>query len=734
MLLTDRSPLGIVCLCLVFAVMGCPRDGGHAPDCPEDTPYFCSDEACHACCADDHCADHEECAEDYTCALDCEQLGEACSKVDDCCPGLACDWIVGECVPACADDQACQAETDPPDRTLVCRHGLCVHAPCLFPQDCPGAQVCFDGGCQNSPGCAQVDSCLITQEVVRVAPGQSARLRALALMADGRVAPGFAFDWVSDDPQVASVEAGQVQGGQDAGLVTIRAGVRGCQVDCVAAAHNPGFVPPGLMRVMVYEAESGRPVAGVTLSLDGVVVAATDENGTAEFDAGLPPGQAFELTASSADHHYLTIRGASGDDVRLALDRLEPPSAAAGFQGELQRVAAPCRVRGDPCEAHLGLVGSSLPERLHRLEARSLLGGRIRTEILLGGRQRTALLPCGAVLGINETYFKQRYQPVGVPGPRLTWSVHQSTNLSDYIETLGPILSDGDIDSAAFFMHLFRAAVAIYVDLGPVVSLSPRPMTADTGDLDFDGQTDDLVPDYADFPEIDLTALTPTRQRLEVNIPTMPAGVYDGVVVIAAARIKGIGLIPLGLGTGLDDAGEEAGVLDGIIEDPVVVDLVPVGDRLPAKAIDQFILALAFNLESYSSDRVTKRLAGQVLPVERLAGGTITLRPFMAQAEVTWDPSAWRLETRQVPAGAEILQAFFSDGQGRGWFVMGAAEDGTYRLPLAPPEGDRGQGAALLAIQPVPGVDWADLASGLAPLDAPLDWVQAFSFTEAGIQ
>ena len=375
----------------------------------------------------------------------------------------------------------------------------------------------------------------------------------------------------------------------------------------------------------------------------------------------------------------------------------------------------------------MGLAGASIPLRLHRLDAASLAGEPIRTHISLGIFSEELGIPGGLVLGINDTFYRDQVMRSAQAGLRPLWGLFGRSNLAVLIEYLGPYISAGDSAGAKMMIGMLAGLNVLSTDVGAVLDLEALDRVADVNDLDLDGDRGDLVPDYEGFPETNLQPRVEARYTLSVHVPSLKDSGYDSVLLLAGADLPGLGFVPLGIGAWLADWEED-------VEQPVQVRVAEVAGRLPLQSAQLMLIALAFNADSFDQDRVQKKLAGQIVRLSHLRSDVIQLAPFMPQAEVDWDALRWRLTVTELPEGTDLVQGFFHDQSDQGWFILAGPDDSSFVLPLAPPEGDRAQGAALLSVRMREGLDPAELTNLTGPrLDLVAKWVDAFSYTEAGL-
>ncbi len=713
--------LAVLVAC-TFGVAACDGGGDGGPDCEAQGLYLCNDGACHECCLDEHCAADEECATDFTCKKICTQANGDCSlDRGACCEGLVCDVFSSLCVTACTDAAGCAAaHADVPFAgDLQCTSGVCDFQHCTNDGQCRPGTVCYNGDCVSPSECADIASCSLVPGSAVTQQGTVVSFSATAFLQSGALAPGVTFTWGSSDDAIAAVAAGEVTGGANTGTATITATVASCAVTCDAAVMNYGAVAAADTRVVVIDELAGTPVEGATVILhtDPVATLATDAQGVVTF-AGVAPsaGTPLDVTVADQGYGYVTLVGMESNDLIVHTGKMHDPSMAGGYRGKMDFSKVIC-APGNPCEARLGLTGPSIPGNLFNLNVDVLIGELIQTHIELGGTAVDAPLPGGLVLGLNATWFKERYNPTGVPGTRVAWGLGGKLNLSTIIEIAGPIISGGteNIDVGALVVAILPLFSDFYTSLVPGVTVTPIAKVADVGDLNGDGSETDLRPNYDAFPALpggDMVLKVPMDKAhpLTVNVPNMtgPNFPYDAVIVVAGALVRDAGLVPLGLGAGVDAESQED-TPDGQI-DPISLAVSDVAGRLPAGQYQRVVLALALNIGSLmGEDSEGLNLAGQVFFVEDFTG-TVNLAAFMAPAAVTYDP-ATRAVTFGGLAGVDYLHMIFSGDGDSTWQVLAPADAASpWTLPPAALVGtDRSEGAAVVGIKLKQGVTFQDI-------------------------
>ena len=695
-----RCVTGWLVLLSIIATMSTCDSGEKS--CPEGQTK-CDDGECHQCCINDDCSgkladcpqDFTACSNDYMCECICLDEGEDCSgNLDVCCADLNCE--MGTCMPLCTTDNDCRWRypNDPYWSALSCKNGICQYLRCDDNMDCPGGRLCLEGYCVRCD-CPEIDECIVLPSVAVTRQGATARFAAAAYLTSGAVAPGITFSWESSDSVIATVDdTGLVTGSTDSGTAIITASILGCcDPVCDAAVFNYGLMPGGSTRVVAVDELSEIPIEGATVTLGNEVPVLTDANGVAEIAVELNASNPQDITISKQDYDYVTLKVVQTNDVLVHLSPLhhldftQDPPAKGTFSFDMIRCEPPLQT----CDVSLALAGLSIPPSLTNLGLDMLADGVIMTEVQLGGNTELMPFAPGFVWCLSQTCFKEYYTPEGIPGNRLAWGLGGKADLSELIDIIGPMISSGKFDTLDLFLEMGPTLGSFYTSMVPNVEIVPRPMVVDINDIDGDPATSE-VPDYDNFPLQYMTLKIGMDQEMTFNTPALPVGVYDGVVLIGGVIVRGAGFVPLGLAVGKDakDGGE---IPDGVIEDPIVLNVADVAGRIPEEQVHRTVLALAVKL---ADEGGPGRRAVQIMFVDSFAG-THDLPAFLLPVEATYDPQARNLEIVHVPDGVDFLQAVFSGEDDSGWHVF--TEDfSSFDLPAAPAEGDRADSAGIYAV------------------------------------
>jgi len=763
-------------LSLAMLVGAC--GGGGSTTCEFPTPKSC-DGKCAECCSDTDCGTNgtcsngvcqcktgfeQKCSADLMCVQCCEtsQCSDAacpgkvtCDKgkcknlgiIEDgdcfndptgCCPGLSCDVFTNTCQPECKGDADCQKLDVPFADDMSCKNGVCDFAHCTKDANCAGGKVCYNGNCVTIPGCDDLGSCQIVPATAVTQQNTKVKLAASAYFKSGALAPGVGFSWQSNDTNIAAISAtGEVTGGANSGVAEIKATISGCSITCTASVRNYGAVTSGSRVVVLSELEQ-TPIEGATV-VAGSETVTTNQNGEALLTTDLST-TAADVSIFHPQYHYLTLRGVNTKDVLAALGKLyqydfsknPPQEVAGGIRGKFDYGQVLCHETGS-CDVTFGLGGLSIPGNLVNLNFDLLIGGMVKSKIDLGSQKYEVALPAGLTVGVSNLEGKAYYTPTGIPGKRAAWGIGGRLVLSDLFGILSPVISGGEIEVGKILVALLPKFANFYTSIIPNLDIVPKPMVTDVNDINDNDKTDDLVPDYDNFPNHGMKLTIRTDQTMTFKIgtlPSKPAGGfwYDGVIVLAGVIAKDQGLIPLGLSAGVDVKDKEAP--DGKIDD-ITLNCADVAGRIPEDQIKRVVVVLALNMSGLMGDNNEGLSLGGVVKFVDEFKGTHEISGFITPpASATYNATERKLTVSGIPSGVTVNQVIFTGNNDANWSVMGVFGDGDYTLPAAPQSGDRAKNAKFISMK-LNTVDYQGLLKfDENNLTRMIELVDSFSFFE----
>jgi len=636
--------------------------------------YACLDGECGPCennedclgdtyCADDgKCVDERPCMEDSDCSprQRCEE--GTCVDRDDCvldedCEGEREICLNGQCTesPDCETDSDCR-------EGMECIGGRCYQEVCRGNEDCAEGEICDAGECIEPPS---ADSCFVATSDGTISLDERVPLEAFARDGEGNGVPAQ-FDWSSSRSNVANVSDDEkyAVGGSDSGTAILTARLPdGTQCDGAARLTNLGEVDQNTMRVVVTGAKNGQPVSGATVAIHGEGTETTDSSGVATFS---DPGGTYTITVMADEYNYLTLTGMHASDIRLPLTEKEGEGPVAGFSGEFD--TSQIHTSGD---VTLGLAGTSITGGVLELGLDQLLGRPFLREIETPDGAQDVPLPAGMIahgqIAGFELDIKKSYYATSPGGARHGWGLVGEVPGSRLFE----IFQNDDQNPLAVLLPLFNR-----FDHGAKpLQLTEYPPTQDGSDVDGDGDTNEMVPDYMKFPNVDLAPSVRQNLVTEVsvsNFPSLPGGNAEFAVLMGGNMQSSAGLTPLGISATTDEDD------DGF---PDVRNLYMAPPHGSITGGRYTVMALAFRTEGFSPQggfKLPDNLSVAFWTKQSLPK-KVGLGTFPNSTDATLDTANRSVD---LTADAGPLYRFQFRGQNRTWEVwttgpMGSM--GTYR-------------------------------------------------------
>lgn len=502
-----------------------------------------------------------------------------------------CNTVTSQCEPSCRSAQQCNPAsvnggTRPSQYALdfcngslgcQCDEGKCVGSLCSADSDC-GTLVCRSGACVAAPAVTTVAKCQVTPDLVVMREGSKARFWVSAWDAQNTpvvIKDGATFTAVgtavtltgSGMGQFADFTAGNAAVTTPTNSVQAAFGSTTCQAKVIVLA-NP---IAGSAAVSVIDELSGRPVAGAKVMLStpaGAVIPQgaeqtvdTNANGYATLLGAVAP---YSVTVFHPEFSYVTVANYNGTSNFLSFAlRRNSLDKYGGYKGGFTNVPATSNV-------HAALAGMSLAGSITNLNLTALLGPSVPTDIVIGSaiNQMDVPIPAGAFLGfgdqqikntiagqgLNGTCLDSSGQPdearitAGTCGTRTAWALAGDIPLGDLpIDQVAGGLDNINIGT------LLGRIVPIFKKFNSSVirdvqfTLRDTP-GADAGNPDFSDQSQYTTANH-DFTQI------PLAFNFVVKTPELPRfkGTYvDGVAIIGGASAVGRGVVPLGIGVGVN--------------------------------------------------------------------------------------------------------------------------------------------------------------------------------------
>jgi len=611
-----------------------------------------------ACDADVDCASTEQC-DNGICEARRTCVGDANCNADEQC-------IDGYCHVAAT----CTARADC-DASQDCVGGQCVPYTCRGNDSCPDQQLCEAGDCVDPDPVAPASRVVILTPPQSIFPTEEITFQAVALDADNNILVGSSFSWASSNEAAATIdEAALAIGGNTAGVANITATLIGTAITSEPVAlRNPGPPTADLDRVLVVDSRTGAAINGAVVNR-GAESATTDASGVATFSHN---AAAQTLSIFANGYNYLTIVATTASDVLAPLSPARGGSGIGGFKGGFDLSGA--HTTGD---ITIGLAGASLDPELANLDLQTLLGDSFNTQINIPGIFQGAFpLPGGLVLygtvfgfplNLKNTYFART--PGGL---KVGWSFGGLINGQDAIGLVGGGDAASILPTVLGFFEGFDHGVR-------PIDVTERPLVADSRDIDGDGNTTELVPDYDSFNSYEMAPNV--RQRLRTSVQVGDFNQPDGAFAILVGGVvnQGIGFVPLGINVSQDDNG------DGT---PDLAQLKMAPPHSGLSAGDYQIVAITFDPGQVSAGLDSGIDLPDDISVVLWGGRSIPTDLTFNHAFLPIPTGQWAGPNRQFTGGgvadADFYRVTFV-GDDASWDVWFPADGDGFVLPT-PPEG-----------------------------------------------
>ncbi len=465
-----------------------------------------------------------------------------------------------------------------------CDEGKCVGSLCSADSDC-GTLVCRSGACVTPPAATTVAKCQVSPDYVVFREGSKARFWVSAwdaqnnpvVIKDGATFTALGSALTLTGPGTgafADFTAGTTAVTTPTASVQAAFGTVNCTAKAIVLA-NPGA---GNVKVSVIDELSGRPVVGAKVMLSttaGVVIQQqgqdtvdTVADGSASLNLTGNP-TAYSVTVFHPEFSYVTVANYAGTSRFLSFAlRRNSLDKYGGYKGGFTNVPATSNV-------HAALAGMSLAGSITNLNVTALLGPSVPTDIVIGSaiNQQDVPIPAGAFLGFGSQQIKNDIAGQGLNGTcvdgtgapdeakivagtcgtRTAWALAGDVPLGDLpIDAVAGGLDN--INIGALLGRIVPIFKKFNSSVVRDVQFTLRPTPIDAGVPDFTDQTQYTTKNH-DFTQI------PLAFNFVLKMPELPRfkGTYvDGVAVIGGASAAGRGVVPLGIGVGVNTAPVDA--------------------------------------------------------------------------------------------------------------------------------------------------------------------------------
>ncbi|MBL8916264.1 MAG: hypothetical protein JNM17_36525 [Archangium sp.] len=649
-----------------------------------------------------------------------------------------CNTQTSKCEPSCRT--AAQCNTRPMEYTLdfcqgslgcQCDEGKCVGSLCSADSDC-GSQVCRNGACVAPPAMTTATKCAITPDVVVVAAGQKVKFWVSAWdSANNPVVIKDGATWTTQGTALTGTAPAGNSAEFTAGTAAVALGdaVQAAfgGTTCRAKAIVVAAPAMGSIAVSVVDELSGRPVVGAKVVLSSSTGAIIQQMAMDSVDTATDGTAVLSTTGLTGnptvsvfhpDFSYVTVANYTGTSRILSFAlRRNALDTYGGYKGGFTNVPATSNV-------HAALAGMSLAGSITNLNITQLLGPSVPTDIVIGSaiNQMDVPIPAGAFLGFGDQQIKNNVAgqglngvcgttlsdpssppdeakiSAGTCGTRAAWALAGDVPLGDLpIDAVA-----GGLDNINIGMLLGRI-VPIFKKFNSSIvrdvpfTLLPTPGAA-TGNPDYSNQMHYTTANH-DFTQI------PLAFNFVTKLPELPRfkGTYvDGVAIIGGASAPGRGVIPLGIGVGVNTNPVDAQVdaLAPLSVGQIGVRMAPTHHGIEGAHYGLLMAAIsAAGLNDASAgigaSALFPRLPGNKLvfdpagatPVD-VSGQTFPVFPegakfnFTNTMDGTLAGRSFRIPA--AVAGVNVVRVSFSDDLETRWDVLVDAMTPTFTLPVPP--------------------------------------------------
>jgi hypothetical protein len=475
------------------------------------------------------------------------------------------------------------------------------------------AEKCDLVGCECFvvDGVGQIPAAASAIPKVVLAPGGTRSIQVFVAQKSGPAVPGANVSLTLDADSLFSVISGVVTAKTDAtgGTATLTATVDGLAnaVTCTATLTNLGDAPTN-GRVYVFDERSGEPLSGVSVVInDG---STDDIGGTSAADGIVTPrsdlGDVAKYTVSAFKdgYNYLSVVGLSGSqnsDITLPLAAQPSTANVAGFTGSGKNFFKTWEEKynnGSSKDFSLGLVGSSFSvSSLLNFDLSFLIGDTLDADcdttptpagcypIEIKGLVDSVVALPGGLLGFlnGNNEIKGHFDVQGQAGRRYAWALGGELNLVDIGGVIGALaggLGDsGDSTSGIDIGSLLTDLIPLFSNFGSAaqanLGLESKARSEWEGVV---AKPYDERLTNGGFPKLD-TEDTTARGDLvmtqglttfsAVKVPNLPldpglttTGQMEGMIILTGVNAPGQGMVPLGLGLGIDCTADADTCLD----------------------------------------------------------------------------------------------------------------------------------------------------------------------------
>jgi hypothetical protein len=478
--------------------------------------------------------------------------------------------------------------------------GVCVLDSCVNNTDCVAGFVCQGGACITPISCDLISSIKIITPSIILKQGEIDTVKAqvfnkndlAVVVEDGKIT------WTSSDTDVVSVDAtGKLIGGNKSGVAEITAHHEDCsKISLPIEIENFADLENNKLRVILRDLYTGKPISDANIIINSETPLVTDNKGWIEIDNILIKN---DILIKSEEYQYLSVLETTSKDILLYLTPFVPQNKSAGYQGNFNFDNV--ENAGD---LKIGISGASLPSTLLDISFDFLLSESYMKEIDAGGITGTYPIPSNVVIVLGEDPIQDSYKVTTPKGNIAFWGLGSKMSMSEFLVIIQSVMGADSIDMGALMREITPYLKTFYHALKTENNTVLCDKIVDTNDINGNGLTDDLIPNYSNgtcFPKYDLKLekkLSLSSSIKSPNLIKMDNEFSDTAIAILGYNVDGSGFIPAGL-TIVNDKKDKNDIADQKVEE-TTLNYTPQYNGMEGASAS--LIVLAMKLGSDESD------------------------------------------------------------------------------------------------------------------------------------
>ena len=522
------------------------------------------------------CEVDRDCGSGQSCNTEtnsCENDDTECKGNQDCPPGKICDTENKCSIPkVCTDAESCYRlfpeEWDRETKPAKCFHEACVLDACTGNNDCIAGKVCQGGTCTTPVSCDLIDSVKIITPSVVLKEGETETLKANVFNKNGVaiVVENGKLTWESDNSNIVSVDNnGLITGKLTSGVANITVKHLDCgKTSPSLSIKNFADLAENKLRIILRDLYTGQPVSAGSIIINQTAPVVTDSLGWIEIDNTSVKNT---ILVKHENYQYLSILDTEAKDIILYLTPFVPQNKAGGYKGEFNFDSI-----ANDNTLKIGIAGASLPSTLLDISFDFLLSESYVKHINAAGFDGDYPIPSNIVMVLGDDVIQDKYAVSTPKGNIAFWGLGSKMRMSEFLSIVQSIMGEDELDMGALIRELTPYLKTFYHALKTDNNTVNCDKKVDVNDINGNGKTDDLIPDYDNdtcFPSVSLKLEKPLNLVSKIKNPKlikMDNKLADTAIAIIGYNIDGAGFIPVGVTVGSDQI-DDADLADGIVED-----------------------------------------------------------------------------------------------------------------------------------------------------------------------